>query len=516
MEENPSEFQNSGENSPVENVSWNDVQEFIKRLNRMEETDNYRLPTEAEWEYACRAGSKTRYYFGDDEESLKDYAWYDANADDHTHPVGQKKPNAWGLYDMHGNVWEWVQDRYGDYSSLDVADPKGASMGWGLRSTRVNRGGSWYSNLIECRSANRDSNSAGTYFDNLGFRLACSPGTLEGKSDDSEERKKEEAFWRTCIAADTLAAYQKYIKHYPQGEYTSEARAEIGRIEKEKAEDLKTEREAKEEEAPKLPSAENSFDEEVIPPLTIVTDKQGKQKAARNRIKNKFGMTFVFIPPGTFTMGSRAGIFLGESGRGDDETQHEVTISRPFYMQTTQVTQRQWAEVMGSNWSHFKDRGENCPVENVSWDDVQSFIRELNIMEKTNKYRLPTEAEWEYAARAGTQTRFHSGDSESDLSRVGWYYGNSGGNTHPVGQKQPNAWGLHDIHGNVWEWCQDWYDDYPLGHFTDPFGPPSGSVRVFRGGSWHSDAGVCRSAYRNFGDPGRCYSYLGFRLLRTY
>jgi formylglycine-generating enzyme required for sulfatase activity len=175
MEESPSEFQNSGENSPVENVSWNDVQEFIKRLNRMEETDNYRLPTEAEWEYACRAGSKTRYCFGDDEESLKDYAWYDANADDHTHPVGQKKPNAWGLYDMHGNVWEWVQDRYGDYSSLDVADPKGASMGWGLRSTRVNRGGSWYSNLIECRSANRDSNSAGACFDNVGFRLACSP-----------------------------------------------------------------------------------------------------------------------------------------------------------------------------------------------------------------------------------------------------------------------------------------------------------------------------------------------------
>jgi formylglycine-generating enzyme required for sulfatase activity len=248
----------------------------------------------------------------------------------------------------------------------------------------------------------------------------------------------------------------------------------------------------------------------------------------QKRITNSLGMDFALIPAGTFMMGSP----LHEEERSGSETQHQVTISKAFYMQTTQVTQGQWKRVMGSNQSYFKENvswwkklmgnnpssfqdGDDHPVEQVSWNNVQEFILKLNNLENTDKYRLPTEAEWEYAARAGTQTRFHSGDSEADLSGVGWHTGNSGKSTHPVGEKEPNTWGLYDMHGNVWEWCQDWYGAYPSGRVTDPYGPSSGSHRVFRGGSWDALARYCRSAHRNYDDPGSRVN-LGFRLLRTY
>jgi len=224
------------------------------------------------------------------------------------------------------------------------------------------------------------------------------------------------------------------------------------------------------------------------------------------------GAKFVLIPSGTFMMGSHP----DESGRGLGETQHQVTIRRHFYMQTTEVTQGQWQKVMGNNPSHFSgwfSKCDDCPVEQVSWNDVQEFIRKLNSMEGTDRYGLPTEAQWEYAARAGTTTRFHTGNSDDDLSRAGWYGGNSGSTTHPVGQKTPNAWGLYDMHGNVWEWVQDWKGDYPAGSVTDPEGPLSGLYRVLRGGSWDNDAGFCFSANRPGNDPGDRGSDMGFRLL---
>ena len=168
---------------------------------------------------------------------------------------------------------------------------------------------------------------------------------------------------------------------------------------------------------------------------------------------NSIGMTFALIPAGTFQMGSPA----GEAGRNDDERQHKVTISRPFYLQTTEVTQGQWQKVMGSNPAHFNTCGKDCPVEQVSWDDAQEFIRKLNQMEKTDTYRLPTEAEWEWACRAKSTGRFSFGDDEAGLKDYAWFDKNSAAKTHPVGQLKPNAWGLYDMHGNVWEWCRDWY-----------------------------------------------------------
>jgi formylglycine-generating enzyme required for sulfatase activity len=252
------------------------------------------------------------------------------------------------------------------------------------------------------------------------------------------------------------------------------------------------------------------------------------------------GAKFVLIPAGTFTMGSPS----SESGRNDSEAQHQVTISRPFYMQTTDVTQGQWKRVMGNNPSYFRSCGDDCPVEKVSWNDVQEFISKLNNMEGSDKYHLPTEAQWEYAARAGTTTALYngqiniSGDNNAPaLDKIAWYGGNScvdysGGDdcsgwperqyrcskcgTHPVGQKQPNAWGLYDMLGNVWQWCQDWWAaDYPSDSVTDPVGPSSGTNRVFRGGSWSSNAMYCRTALRNGYTPSDKFSYIGFRLART-
>ena len=220
---------------------------------------------------------------------------------------------------------------------------------------------------------------------------------------------------------------------------------------------------------------------------------------------NTIGMEFVSLPAGEFNMGSPG----EEKGRDKDERQHKVTISRPFYMQTTEVTQAQWRAVMGDNPSHWT--GDDYPVENLSWSDCQEFIQELNQMEETNKYRLPTEAEWEYACRAGSTTRFFFGDNESQLGEYAWYGDNSGWKSHPVAQKKPNAWGLYDMYGNVWEWCQDWYGRYRLFRDTDPQGPSSGSYRVNRGGSLICDAHYCRSANRDYDSP-RGGHYLGLRL----
>jgi len=169
---------------------------------------------------------------------------------------------------------------------------------------------------------------------------------------------------------------------------------------------------------------------------------------------------------------------------------------------------------MGSNPSHFNNGGDDCPVEQVSWDDAQEFIRKLNQKEGADNYRLPTEAEWEYACRAGSTTAYCFGDDESRLKEYAWYDKNSDSKTHPVGLLKPNAWGLYDMHGNVWEWCQDWYGDYPSDAATDPIGATVGSYRVLRGGSWSYFARYCRAAYRDAYSPGGRRNYYGFRLVR--
>jgi len=216
-------------------------------------------------------------------------------------------------------------------------------------------------------------------------------------------------------------------------------------------------------------------------------------------------MKFKPILGGTFTM-------------GEDGESHQVTLTKPFELGVYAVTQEQYENVMGKNRSKFK--GPRNPVEQVSWDDAVEFCRRLSELpaEKSEGYvyQLPTEAEWEYACRAGTKTKYSFGDSESELVDYAWYVENSGMTTHPVGGKKPNPWGLYDMHGNVFEWCQDWHGDYRRGSVTDPSGASLGSVRVYRGGSWKVRllSGLCHSANRR-GTPGRRRHDLGFRVLRS-
>jgi formylglycine-generating enzyme required for sulfatase activity len=219
------------------------------------------------------------------------------------------------------------------------------------------------------------------------------------------------------------------------------------------------------------------------------------------------------VAAGSFKMGSPK----TEEGRYSNETQHLVIISKPFWLGKTEVTQAQWQAVMGNNPSRFKDNGANHPVENVSWTDAVAFCKKLTERERAAgrlpsgyEYALPTEAEWEYACRAGS-TGTYAGTGK--LKDMGCYADNSGSATHKVATMQPNAWGLYDMHGNVWEWCSDWYGSYPSSSATDPTGPASGSCRVLRGGSWFVSSGYCRSAYRSNLAPGCRYGHsLGFRL----
>ncbi len=211
-----------------------------------------------------------------------------------------------------------------------------------------------------------------------------------------------------------------------------------------------------------------------------------------------------------------------ERKRKSDEKLHKVVLSQGFYMQTTEVTQGQWEKVMDNNPSRFKRCGDNCPVEKVSWYDVQEFIKTLNRRAEDTKYRLPTEAQWEYACRAGTQSPFAfgkclSGDQANYNGRrplVGCTHGKYRRTAMPVASFKPNAWGLYDMHGNVWEWCQDWYGKYPKDAvITDPTGPQKGAARVLHGGSWLNSAGRCRAAGRHRRNPGHRHDAHGFRLV---
>ncbi len=288
------------------------------------------------------------------------------------------------------------------------------------------------------------------------------------------------------------------------------------------------------------------------------SNKEGKGLAGKLDLKvgqiytNSIDMQFRLIPAGSFIMGSPDGtgdtthrpVWPEEPFRSGNELQHIVILTKPFYMQTTEVTQGQWQQIMGSNPSNFSECGQDCPVEQVSWFDAQNFIDALNAKEgrslcntiPNNCYSLPTEAQWEYAARAGTVTAFYSGDItfqicevDPNLNSVSWYCGNSGvtyngcydwsgqggpacAGTHPVAQKEPNNWGLYDMSGNVNEWCDDWYASYPDSPIKDPEGPMSGTQRILRGGGLLGGAVTSRLARRVTNDPSSKILSVGFRI----
>ncbi len=234
-------------------------------------------------------------------------------------------------------------------------------------------------------------------------------------------------------------------------------------------------------------------------------------------------MAMVWCPPGKFMMGSP----MTEKDRDDSEVQHEVTLTQGFWIGKTEVTQAQWSAIMGTKLAYFPAKTVvrwkvlkwqvpvwrqdflanrwQLPVETVSWDDCQDFCKKTG-----SGFRLPTEAEWEYACRAGSTGPIAG---TGVLNEMGWYCGNSADKTHQVGRKKPNAWGLYDMHGNVWEWCQDWCERYPADAETDPTGPVAGGRRARRGGSWFSSSWFCRSAYRSRNEPDDSSEDLGFRVV---
>jgi formylglycine-generating enzyme required for sulfatase activity len=245
--------------------------------------------------------------------------------------------------------------------------------------------------------------------------------------------------------------------------------------------------------------------------------------AEAKTFQNSLGMTFVLIPAGTFDMGSPP----DEPHRNKDEVGHQVTISKPFYMQTTEVTRGQWKSLMGWNlFGRKRGKSRDKPKTKVSWHDGMRFVEKLNALNE-GVYRLPTEAEWEYACRAGGQEAYSWGKT-IECSRA--MYGNNElkapdcqpyvktkglplDEPAPVMSYPPNAWGLYDMHGNVWEWCSDWYAKYPEDSVIDPSGPTSGKDKVRRGGSWFKHGWLCRSANRNYSHPASRYTTTGFRVV---
>ena len=384
---------------PVVNVSWEEVQDFIQQLNERTQ-QNYRLPTEAEWESAARGGNKKGGYRYAGSNRLNKVGWHQRNSQGRLHEVGTKDPNELGIYDMSGNVWEWCQDWSAPYSpsALLQTAPTGPKTG----INRVIRGGSYdyeasYSQVYR-RSALVPTGNGPS----IGFRLALT-----------------------------------------------------------------------------------------------VTRESALAEIARNMVE---------IKGGTFDMGSN-------DVEDKEQPVHAVTLEN-FYLSRYEVTQAQWRAVMGGNPSRANSDCPNCPVDNISWNDAQKFIQQLNQLTGLN-YRLPTEAQWEYAARGGNRPHGFTYAGSENLDKVGWYYGNSGSKTHVVGTKgKHNGLGIYDMSGNVWEWCQDWYGEYPSGPLKDPKGPESGVGRVLRGGSWGNYASYCRVVNRNYDRPDYRHDDVGFRLSR--
>jgi formylglycine-generating enzyme required for sulfatase activity len=512
----PGTWQNNP-NHPVNGVSWKDIQVFLSRLNHMEEIAGrlpagwkYVLPTEAQWEYACRAGTTTYYSWGDDFNSSRaNYNWdgaHNTGSDfKQTRDVGQYEANPWGFFDMHGNVFEWVYDWYAGYRSGSQTNPEGPASGL----TRIHRGGSWFSGGINMRSAKRRWYGSGPQFSDytIGFRVgfqAVQPDTANPEL---------ELFGGAAITREAGQAW-----------------AEPG-VEAHDARD-------------------GNITDQIVVTGTVdmnttgtylltysVQDAAGNPATATRTVtvtgnrtvdlNATVAMDMIWVPSGTFTMGSPT----TEGGRGTNETEHNVSLTRGFYLGKYEVTQAQYEAVMTgntnslsptpSNWPNNPDR----PVEKISWDDAQVFLTRLNQQQAGNlpagwSYVLPTESQWEYACRAGTTTAYSWGN-DINSSHANWNWdalwdtGNDFKQTREVGQYAANPWGFFDMHGNVWEWTADAYQaTYPPGNpVVDPTNlGASGSNRVLRGGSWNTDGSNLRSAKRHFNSPGSRIYGIGFRV----
>jgi len=576
-----------GADHPASYVSWEDAKTFCDRLGKKEGV-TYRLPTEAESEYACRAGTTTEYNFGEDRSRLDDYAWchwkVDAVVEKYAHCVGQKRPNSFGLYDMHGNVAEWCQDWYGAdyYAESPPHDPPGPDRG----SFRVFRGGCWGNDAWNCRSARRHRPGPTHRLSTMGFRVAMTVADATGAIGQglisplpegtlaeqvAEFHKRWEVNRESLEKASQLYGHegpevrrlerQKEALSSQAVELAKRAKAEVDLAEElrdsliaqGRAEDSPLVRGAEEELQAKsellgslgycLPRQfrERMFGKSgIVPPgleATFIVSVSGYDQH-RNPVHARNGSLFdletgwsfeiwlkeprmelVFIPAGEFTMGSTFRQPGGGPYRADETPAHRVRITKPFYISKYEVTEAQWQGVVSSRPSPTTKSGAagQYPAGDTSWQDWQTFCGKLNQKTRLKGFRLPTEAEWEYACRAGTTTLFFFGDDPTALK----HYAQHGsfetprgkGGPRPVGLKRPNGWGLYDVYGNMSEWCQDWSGPYQSGLQIDPIGPGSGPGRVNRGGQgWLLGTEACNSSYRHWNRANR-YVTTGARIV---
>ena len=469
----------TGKTHPEAFLPWNEAAQFCEKVSTKTDMKVW-LPTEAQWEYACRAGSTTRFYWGHEPADVHQFENFtrifpgetlttakDAGGFRTTAPVGSFKPNPFGLHDMLGNVSEWCHDWFtGNYIGAPTLDPVGPGFSPPVPLAgpmHVARGKN-FSDVWDWPNIINRPQHWHTY--PCGFRVVVALKSTTGTAPGAV------VSWALGNGGHLLKA--------PAA--TDSATAKLGNPAPAPA-------------APKLR----------VPPgcraaSGTLAESYTKSDWAQAIVHESTGMELVYIPAGSFLMGSPA-----DTTRSQQETErgwvarfekpHQVTLTKGFYMARHEVTQAQWEKVMGSNPSLFKNAGPNAPVDSVSWHDCQTFATNAG-----GGLRLPTEAEWEYACRAGTQ-----GPYAGDLGETGWYDGNSDGTTHPVGLKKPNAWGLYDMHGNVREWCQDLSsNEYPNEDAMDPTGPAKGDdvgSRILRGGSWADYAFYCRSAARGWSHP---------------
>ena len=545
MSENPSGFK--GADRPVENVSWNHCQDFLQRLNQRLPGLDLALPSEAQWEYACRAGTTTPFNFGANitPEQVNyngDYPYAGGEKGLYRGeivPVASLPANPWGLYEMHGNVLEWCQDHW--HHDYRRAPTDGSA--WESRKAgagRVLRGGSWDLSARRVRSACRDRFGPDDRDVTFGFRCArvqgeqSQPGAEPAgpaRGRQAERRPEQGQPGEATRAEPTLlrldAGQSPICCPLPR------ASAFL----------IHTDREHLTFRSLTKPAWASAIGRDRFGLWCEITVEPIQGEPVIQRLR--------WVPPGRFWMGSPEKETEGLA-KNDDERKwfdaenprHLVTLTEGYWLFDTPCTQALWQAVMKKNPSRFQS--PTRPVEQVSWNDVQDFLKRLNGRIPDLNLALPSEAQWEYACRAGTETALYTGALDilgernaPALDPIAWYGGNSGvdfdladgvdssdwkekqyphtrAGTRPVKLKRANPWGLYDLLGNVWEWCQDGMRDYDQDAWTNPLGSQdAGASRVLRGGSWFHDARGVRAAFRFASLPDPRTGNGGFRCARV-
>ena len=541
MGSNPSAFSGYSDSlsRPVERVSW----DMIAGAGGFMSITGLRLPTEAEWEYAYRAETTTAFHsypeqptgFNDDT-LLGNITWFYPAAGGQTNAVGGKLANGLGLHDMAGNVWEWCQDWYGPYSSASVNNPTGPTTG----SFRLVRGGGWNNgNSSNCRASRRHGFTPGSANGDRGFRVARIPDpglapTITSISPTSGSTTGGTAI--TITGTNLTGATSVTVGGVAATSFVVVSSTSVTAVTPAGTVGAKSVAVTTLSGTASLASAFTyvvwyTVLEQYVDPAVVTNVTMRNAISASGlpwRVQDtSSGIEMLLVPAGTFTMGCSAST---QYGCGSDETPtHQVTLSA-FYIGRYEVTQAQWTAKMGSNPSYFVPANgyssdTTKPVEKVSWNIIASGSTSFMYL---TGLRLPTEAEWEYAYRAGTTTAFHSypgytsgTNDDTLLGNIAWYSGNNGASgsstfgTKAVGGKFANALGLHDMSGNVYEWCQDWHGAYSSGAQTNPTGPTSGTDHLLRGGCWGVISFYCRASRRDHITPGYVDVSLGFRVAKT-